>query len=92
MKKILDATCGSRSIWFNKNHPAALYMDRRVEHHESVFGANGSNHVIDVNPDVVADFTDMPFDDNTFSLVVFDPPPSEKGYRRVVDKEIRQAG
>ena len=22
-KKILDVTCGSRSIWFNKTHPAA---------------------------------------------------------------------
>lgn len=73
-KKILDATCGSRSIWFNKNHPAALYMDKRVEHHEAVFGANGSNHVIDVEPDVVADFTDMPFENETFSLVVFAPP------------------
>lgn len=24
-KKILDVTCGSRTIWFNKNHPAAIY-------------------------------------------------------------------
>lgn len=24
-KKILDATCGSRTIWFNKSHPAAIY-------------------------------------------------------------------
>lgn len=22
--KILDVTCGSRTIWFNKHHPAAL--------------------------------------------------------------------
>ena len=22
MKKILDATCGSRTMWFNKEHPA----------------------------------------------------------------------
>ena len=31
MKKILDVTCGSRTMWFDKNHPAALYCDRRKE-------------------------------------------------------------
>lgn len=30
-KKILDVTCGSRTIWFDKNHPAALYCDKRKE-------------------------------------------------------------
>lgn len=30
-KLILDATCANRSIWFNKNHPNALYMDVRKE-------------------------------------------------------------
>ena len=29
-KKILDVTCGSRSIWFDKHHPAAVYCDTRV--------------------------------------------------------------
>ena len=28
-KKILDVTCGCRSIWFDKNHPAAVYCDKR---------------------------------------------------------------
>ena len=28
-KKILDVTCGSRTIWFNKTHPAAIYADSR---------------------------------------------------------------
>lgn len=30
-KKILDVTCGSRTIWFNKEHPAAVYCDIREE-------------------------------------------------------------
>ena len=30
-KKILDVTCGSRTIWFNKHHPAAIYCDIRKE-------------------------------------------------------------
>ena len=27
-----------------------------------------------IKPDVIMDFRNMPFEDNTFSLVVFDPP------------------
>lgn len=33
-----------------------------------------SGHVIDVNPNLVADFRKMPFEDNSFYHVVFDPP------------------
>jgi hypothetical protein len=29
-KTILDATCGGRMMWFNKNHPQSVYMDRRI--------------------------------------------------------------
>lgn len=29
---------------------------------------------MDVDPDIMCDFTNLPFDDETFSLVVFDPP------------------
>ena len=28
----------------------------------------------EVNPDVQADFTNMPYPDNSFRMVVFDPP------------------
>ncbi|KRL39893.1 methyltransferase [Liquorilactobacillus nagelii DSM 13675] len=33
-----------------------------------------SGHVIDVNPDIQADWKHIPLDDETFDLVVFDPP------------------
>lgn len=68
-KKILDACCGGRMFWFNKENPAAVYMDNRVYEEDL---CNGQHFV--VKPDVVGDFRDMPFDDETFSLVVFDPP------------------
>lgn len=74
MKKILDVTCGSRSIWFNKHHPDAVYCDKREEEYEAVFGRKDSKRKLEVKPDIVADFTNLPFDDNSFSLVVFDPP------------------
>lgn len=36
-KKILDVTCGARSIWFNKHHPAAVYCDKRREQLDKVW-------------------------------------------------------
>lgn len=29
MKQILDACCGSRMFWFDREHPAAVFMDNR---------------------------------------------------------------
>ena len=74
-KKILDVTCGSRSIWFNKHHPLAVYCDKR-EQDETLFFGKGrtSPHHLNVHPDIICDFTALPFPDASFSLVVFDPP------------------
>jgi SAM-dependent methyltransferase len=70
MKKlILDACCGSRMFWFDRNHPRAIYMDNRKLEDTLCDGRK-----LIINPDVVADFTRMPFKDNAFKLVVFDPP------------------
>lgn len=69
MKKILDATCGSRMMWFDKNNSDVVFADKRVEEHVLCDG-----RTLRIAPDVVMDFTNMPFEDNTFNLVVFDPP------------------
>lgn len=69
MKKILDACCGSRMFWFDKNNENVVFMDDRQE---SCTLQDGRK--LEVNPDVIGDFTKMPFDDETFYLVVFDPP------------------
>ena len=66
--KILDACCGSKMFWFNKENPLVTFMDIREEQ----FEIHGKK--INVKPDVVGDFRDMPFGDNTYDLVVFDPP------------------
>lgn len=53
---------------FNKNNPGVLHMDIRYGDY-SVYSKD-----VHVNPDIVADFRDMPFEDESFSLVIFDPP------------------
>ena len=68
-KYILDACCGSKMFWFDKNHRNTVFMDNR-ELEDTL--CDGRKLII--KPDVVADFRAMPFDDNTFRLVVFDPP------------------
>lgn len=66
---VLDACCGSRMFWFNRNSPNAVYMDVRTLDTTLCDGRH-----LKVSPDIVGAFTDMPFEDETFNLVVFDPP------------------
>ena len=74
-KVIVDTTCGSRSIWFDKTNRHTVYVDRRDEHHEGVFGKTQPAHrTLDIHPDVMADFTNLPFKNETFWHVVWDPP------------------
>lgn len=69
MKPILDACCGGRMFWFDKENDFATFMDIREEEYILC-----DERKFIVSPDVVADFRKMPFEDNTFHLVVFDPP------------------
>ncbi|MDA3731556.1 class I SAM-dependent methyltransferase [Niameybacter massiliensis] len=68
-KPILDACCGSRMFWFNKKHDKVVYMDNRQLEDTLCDGRK-----LEVNPDVIADFRNMPYPDKSFKLVVFDPP------------------
>ena len=69
-KKILDPCCGSKMFWFDKNNPDVEFCDiRKLDRMEYYPG-----RYIEVNPDTVCDFTALPFADNSFHLVVFDPP------------------
>lgn len=69
MKKILDACCGSKMFWFDKNRNDTIYMDNRE--FEDVL-CDGRK--LEIRPNLVADFRNIPFQDNSFKLVVFDPP------------------
>lgn len=68
-KLILDACCGSRMFWFDRNNPIAIYADIRSESHVLCDGRD-----LNVHPDIEMDFKEMPFDDESFKVVVLDPP------------------
>jgi len=68
-KSILDACCGGRMFWFDKENPHALFVDNREFEGELCDG-----RTFEVKPDIIADFTALPFDDESFWHVVFDPP------------------
>ena len=67
-KLILDACCGSKMFWFDKENPNVLFQDIRSEEHVLCDGRK-----LEVRPDVIADFRQMPYEDGSFKLVVFDP-------------------
>lgn len=66
---ILDPCCGSRMFWFDRQHPNAIYGDRREEQHVLCDG-----RTLRIEPDMLMDFRALPFPDGSFKLVVFDPP------------------
>lgn len=68
-KPILDVCCGGKMFYFDKNDPRVLFQDiRRIE----TTLCDGRS--FKVEPDVIGDFTSMSYPDNSFSMVVFDPP------------------
>ena len=70
MKKvILDACCGSRMFWFDRKNPKVVFMDNRTVKQTLCDGRK-----LEIKPDVVGDFRHIHYPDNTFYLVVFDPP------------------
>lgn len=69
MQPILDACCGSRMFWFDKQNQDVIFMDNR-----ELSDILCDGRKLEVDPDVIGDFRNIPFDDNSFYLVVFDPP------------------
>jgi ubiquinone/menaquinone biosynthesis C-methylase UbiE len=68
-KKIIDVACGSRMFWFDRNNQDTVFMDNRTLDTNLCDGRK-----LVINPDVIGDFRNIPFNDNQFYLVVFDPP------------------
>ena len=70
MKRVLDVCCGGRAFWFDKTNSDVEFCDIRNE--GEILLCNGQT--INVSPDTVCDFTNLPFEDEQYYLVVFDPP------------------
>ena len=68
-KYILDVCCGGRMFYYDKQNPHVLFMDIREI---SEVLCDGRTYI--VKPDIIADFRNIPFPDESFSMVVFDPP------------------
>lgn len=74
---VLDACCGPRMMWFDSQDRRALFIDKReeiVDRDWTKDGKSAGRKPAIVAPDVIADFTAMPFPDESFYLVAFDPP------------------
>ena len=71
MKKtpILDVCCGGKMFYFDHDDPNVTFCDIRELDTNLCDGRKFSIH-----PDVKCDFTDLPFEDETYKMVVFDPP------------------
>lgn len=72
-KTILDACCGGRMFWFDKENPDVLFADIRTESFTLC-----DERPFEIKPDIEMDFTQMPFADNSFQMVVMDPPHLKK--------------
>lgn len=68
-KPILDACCGSRMFWFDKDNPLVDFMDCRYEDATLSDGQTGIVH-----PNIIGDFCNMKFPDKSYKLVICDPP------------------
>ena len=58
----LDATAGNRMYWPNKNPPLTIFIDKEFR--------------LSFPPHIFADFRALPFRDDVFRTVFFDPPHS----------------
>lgn len=71
MKPILDACCGSRMFHFDKQNPHVLFADNRTLKTE--FKDGDKLRKLEVKPDIIHDFTDMPYNNNPYQCVRMKP-------------------
>ncbi|WP_028897810.1 class I SAM-dependent methyltransferase [Prevotella sp. HUN102] len=83
MKDILDACCGGKMFYFDKKDSRVLFQD--IRNFEIVL-CDGRH--FEIKPDIQADFTNMPYPDNSFAMVVFDPPHLLRNVKKSTFAEI----
>lgn len=69
-KVVLDACCAGRHMWFDKENKQTIFMDIRQEKKGTIkIQPNWC-----VEPEVLGSYTNLPFEDKSFKLVVWDIP------------------
>lgn len=81
MKPILDVCCGGRMFYANKENPSVLFCDKR-ELETTFKKAKQKDEHFSVKPDMIADFKALPFENESFYLVIFDPPHILRGSQK----------
>lgn len=74
MKPILDMCCGSRMFYFDKQDDRVLFNDIRAEEHVLC-----DRRILNITPDIISDFKNLPFQNNSFYQVLFLPPHLIRG-------------
>ena len=73
---ILDVTAGNRHMWPNKNPPYTIFLDRELN--------------LKVAPDIFASWQNLPFRDDSFSCIIFDPPHGEGPYKNSIHHDPQE--
>lgn len=79
--RVLDPCCGTRMFWEDKTNSDVVFGDQRRETltvTDQSHGRIGGTRTLRIEPDVLLDFRDLPYEDGSFSLVAFDPPHLER--------------
>jgi SAM-dependent methyltransferase len=66
---VLDPASGSRMFYFDKEDDRVTFGDIRSESHILCDG-----RALEIKPDTIMDFRAIPFPNESFRVVVFDPP------------------
>lgn len=64
-------------MWLDRQHPDVIFGDRRSEVltvNDRSHGNLGGMRTLCIEPDVMLDFRALPYQDDVFKLVSFDPP------------------
>lgn len=64
-------------MWLDREHPDVIYGDQRAEIVTVTDRSHGNadgTRTLRIEPDVLLDFRALPYSDESFKLVAFDPP------------------
>lgn len=73
MKPILDVCCGSKMFYFDKDNPLVHFNDIRNLNDILCDGRK-----LEIQPETCWDFRHIPVTDNSYHMVIFDPPHLHK--------------